>query len=61
MSAVDEGRNPYGKPGRGNFDEAWRKLCAIPCDVCGSKFKTINIDEKKGVITITCKAAHESI
>jgi hypothetical protein len=56
-SAVDEGRNPYGKPGHGNFYEAWRALCQLPCPKCGSQFKSLIINETTGVITIECKYA----
>lgn len=57
-SAVDEGRNPYGKPSKGNFDQAWAALLKVPCDVCGSKAKEIKwVNDANNLITINCIGA----
>lgn len=53
MAAVDEGRNPYGTPGKGNGKEVWDKLSNVPCPKCGATEKHLKIDKKNNA-TIQC-------
>lgn len=54
-SAVDEGRNPYGSPGRGNGQEVWQRLNDVPCPTCGATTKHLVIVRNDA--TIVCGAA----
>lgn len=49
-SAVDQGINPYGRPAKGNYDEAWDYAKNVPCSKCGAKSKTLTISEDRIVI-----------
>lgn len=68
-SAVDEGRNPYGKPGKGNYDEAWARMKEIPCPKCGSTRKEITVDKdnilirchRVGTNIVTCHEIFEDV
>jgi hypothetical protein len=56
-AAVDEGRDPYGKPGRGNADIVWRSLTDLPCPQCGATGKSLHIEDNAA--TLTCIGGHE--
>lgn len=47
-------KNPYGKPGKGNYDEAWRSVVSLPCKVCGATSKSLKLYGKK--LLISCDA-----
>ena len=52
-SAVDEGRNPYGTPGKGNADKLWRMSQAVPCPKCGAPSRRVVIVGDKA--TVICQ------
>lgn len=51
-SAVDEGRDPYGLPGRGNLDQVWQRVNVLPCPECGATRKRLSFDKRNA--TIVC-------
>jgi len=56
-SAVDDGRNPYGLPGRGNYDRAWQRLNQVACPDCGATTKRLTVDKRTA--TIVCGDAEQ--
>lgn len=44
--------DPYGKPGVGNYDEAWHSFLRVPCATCGADSKEMRIKDNK--LTIRC-------
>lgn len=50
-------KNPYGKPGKGNYGEIWQKFNQVPCPKCGAQSKTLIIDGND--VTLRCGNAIE--